>query len=157
MAGGGLHSSARLDSSAVTIEHANGNGRPPVASEIATRGETTDELERALARLERANEALQRENARLARVVGGQTGAAAAVHLTRTERRWREHAEDAERRWSERAEAAELEVERLVRLFATPRHRAVESARETLMRSGFLYPPVRRIWAWVAAILRLRR
>jgi hypothetical protein len=168
MAGGGLHSHVRLGGSAVAEEQANGSGPPPPASGVVTRGEVTDELERALLRLERANEALQRENARLARAAGGQSGSAAAVRLTRAERRWseqaeaaerhwRERAEAAERHWSERAQAAELEVERLVRLLATPRHRAVERARERLMRSGSLYTSVRRIWAWVVKILRLQQ
>lgn len=157
MAGGDLHPNVQVIGSAVAVEHANGNGRPLDTSEVAARGETTDELRRALNRLERAYEALQRENARLARGAVGQTGSAAAVRLTRAEHRWSEHAKAAERRWREQAEAAELDAERLARLLATPRHRAVERARETLMRSPSLYPLVRRSWAGVANILRLER
>jgi hypothetical protein len=146
VAGGDRHPGVPVGSGAAGVEHANGNGRPPVASDALTRGETAAELERAVTRLELANEALQRENARLARGIGGQAGSAAAVRLT-----------GAERRWSERAEVAELEVERLAKLLATPRHRAVERARERLMRSRFLYPPVRRLSALATKILRLQQ
>jgi hypothetical protein len=176
MASGGIHPGVGVDG-AIGVEHAGRNGSAPSRTDVEA--SLTEELQRALTQLERANDALQRENARLARSVGGQTDSAAAVRLTRAERRWSEdveaaerrwseHAEAAERRWSEdgaaaerrwreRVEAAELEVERLSRLLATPRHRAVERARETLIRSRFLYPPVRGIWALVAKILRLQR
>jgi hypothetical protein len=137
MAGGHPDPGAGL---AGVTSRANGNGRPTVALDGASRPEgASGDLEQALRRLELANEALRRENARLARAARGQTGSAAAVRLTRAERLWRTRVEDAER-----------EAERLARLLATPRHQAVERARERLLRSRWLYSVVRRAWAWTA-------
>lgn len=87
-----------------------------------------DDLRAAVARLEHANEQLARENNRLAHVALGRAGAPAAVELTRTERHWRE-----------RAEEAELEADRLRRLLDTPRHKAVEGLRDRLACSPRLF------------------
>jgi hypothetical protein len=130
-------SGVSVDEHAV-VDHTNGNGNGRAAApSAAPREPAVGEL--AIARLERANVALERENARLAAAAHGQSGAASAVRLTQAERRWRE-----------RAEAAERRAEQLSRQLATPRHRAVERARETAMRSRLVYPIVRRAWAWIA-------
>lgn len=129
-------SAARLARGASSLGRGNGNGRVAIAPEGELSGDgRVGELRRAVTRLELANDALQRENARLARALHGQSGSAAAVRLTRAERRWRD-----------RAEEAELRAERLARLLGTPRHRAVESARDRLMRLPLLYAVVRRVW-----------
>lgn len=137
MAATGLDSDARVEDETVASTHLNGNGRRSSVRVAAPRATDVEEFEAGLARLERANVALQRENARLARAAHGRAATPAAVRLTSAERAWRE-----------RAETAEREAARLTRLLATPRHRAVESARESLLRSRLLYSFVRRIWAW---------
>ena len=93
------------------------------------------ELQRTNDRLERANGELWRENARLARGTLGQSDAAAAAQLRRSERELGPQLGD-----------AEATIERLERLLATPRHQAVERLREAVMRSGPLYWVVRRLW-----------
>jgi len=98
-----------------------------------------DELQRANERLERANAELWRENARLARATLGQSDAAAAAQLLRSERELRPQLGEAEAR-----------IDRLERLLATPRHRAVERLRDRLMRITPLYWLFRRIWALAA-------
>lgn len=131
-------SGARLASGAPSLgrRNGNGNGRVAIAPENDESGNgPVGELQRAVTRLELANDALQRENARLARAFHGQSDSAAAVRLTQAEWRWRD-----------RAEEAELRAERLARLLGTPRHRAVEGARERLMRLPLLYSVVRRVW-----------
>lgn len=126
---------ARLARGAPSPGGVNGNGHGAGAPEQDGSSDVpVGELLRAVTRLERANDALQRENTRLARALHGQSGSAAAVRLTHAERRWRE-----------RAEEAELRAERLALLLGTPRHRAVERTRERLMRSPFLYSVVRRV------------
>lgn len=102
-------------------------------------------LRRANAELERSHDAVWRENARLARSRMVRTDAAAATELTRTARR----AAAAEARCAQ----LEAEVERLSlesRLLATPRHQALERARERAMRWRPVYWIVRRSWALVA-------
>lgn len=123
----------------VVTQSPNGNGSRNDTPNGATAEPDVGELELVVMRLERANAALQRENARLAGAAHGQTDTAAAVCVARVERHWRE-----------RAEAAELEAQHLARLLGTPRHQAVERARESVRRSRLLYPVVQRIWAWVA-------
>jgi predicted RNase H-like nuclease (RuvC/YqgF family) len=94
------------------------------------------DLERANERLERANAELWRENARLAHARLGQSDAAAAAQLLRSERDLRPQLGE-----------AEATIDRLERLLATPRHQAVERARDRVMRSRVLYWLVRRAWA----------
>jgi hypothetical protein len=98
-----------------------------------------EERQRANARLERANAELWRENRRLARAALGQSDAAAATQLLRSERDLRPQLGDAQAR-----------IDRLERLLATPRHRAVERVRTATMRSRPVYWLVRRAWAVVA-------
>jgi hypothetical protein len=114
-------------------------GSPATAPTPAAGSSIDGEVGATVALLRRANEALERENARLARAAWSRSGPAAVVHLARAEREWRE-----------RAELAEREVARLGRLLATPRHLAVERARERVMRSRLLYRVVRLVWAWTA-------
>lgn len=96
------------------------------------------ELQRANDRLDAANAELGRENARLARATLGQSDAAAAAQLLRSERELRPQLGDAEAR-----------IERLERLLSTPRHQAVERLRDRLMRFALLYGIVRRLWRLV--------
>ena len=134
-------SGSRLNGAAAAVaQSVDAAGSPaPAVVAIGAGLSSLDELEATVAVLRRANEALERENARLARAAWSQSGSAAAVRITR-----------AERSWLERAELAELEAARLGRLLATPRHLAVEQAREKMMRTRPLYAVVRRLWAWTA-------
>jgi 2-polyprenyl-3-methyl-5-hydroxy-6-metoxy-1,4-benzoquinol methylase len=100
---------------------------------------------RHLLGLERANQSLWRENARLARERLGKSDAAAATALFKLQRELRMRAERAE----ERNMALEAEVAQLRLLLGTPRHQAVEQAREAFMRSKPLYAVVRRVWAFL--------
>jgi predicted RNase H-like nuclease (RuvC/YqgF family) len=94
------------------------------------------DLQRENERLERANAELWRENERLARATLGQSDAAAAAQLRRSERNLGPRLGDAEAR-----------IEHLERLLATPRHQAVEHLRDIAMRFGPLYWLVHRVWA----------
>jgi 2-polyprenyl-3-methyl-5-hydroxy-6-metoxy-1,4-benzoquinol methylase len=95
--------------------------------------------------LERANRELWRENARLARGHLGKSDAAAATTLFRLQRELRARAEEAETRNL----ALEAEVAELRRLVETPRHVAVERARDSVMRSRPAYAIIRRAWRLV--------
>ena len=98
--------------------------------------------------LERANRELWRENARLARGLMGKSDAAAATALLRVQRELRERLEEAESRHRAcEAEAGHLRHRLL--LLNTPRHVAVERARDAVMRSGPIYRIIRRLWAMV--------
>lgn len=110
--------------------------RQPSAGEATGLERANAELQRANERLERANADLWRENARLARATLGQSDAAAAAQLLRSERDLRPQLGE-----------AEAKIDRLERLLATPRHQAVERARDRIMRSRVLYWVVRRGWA----------
>jgi SAM-dependent methyltransferase len=100
---------------------------------------------RHMLNMERANHELWRENARMARGQLGNSDSAAATTVFRLQRELRARTEQAE----ERSRALEAEVDRLRRLLETPRHVAVERARDTAMRSGFAYGVIRRVWALV--------
>jgi SAM-dependent methyltransferase len=96
---------------------------------------------RHMQNLEKANQDLWRENARIARHRLGQADAAAATALMRVQQELRQRdARNAE---------LEGEVKRLTELLTTPRHRFVEQAREQTMVSPRLFGIVRRLWAAV--------
>jgi hypothetical protein len=98
--------------------------------------------------MERANRELWRENARLARGLMGKSDAAAATALLRVQRGLREQLEEAEARHrADEDEIARLRHRLLV--LDTPRHVAVERARDALMRFGPVYRIIRRLWAMV--------
>jgi SAM-dependent methyltransferase len=92
--------------------------------------------------LERANRELWRENARLAREQLGKSDAAAATTLFRMQRELRTRAENAEQRNAELEEEVAQLRHRLL-LLDTPRHVAVERARDWVMRRQRLYAVVR--------------
>jgi 2-polyprenyl-3-methyl-5-hydroxy-6-metoxy-1,4-benzoquinol methylase len=92
-------------------------GFPPAQMQLAV----APAYNRHMLALERANTELWRENVRLGRGIRG---------------------------WVDRAEQLEAEVDRLrhrLLILDTPRHVAVERARDALMRSSFLYGIVRRV------------
>jgi hypothetical protein len=93
--------------------------------------------------LERANRQLLRENARLARMLPTKADAAGAAHLARLDRIANARAVAAEAR----VRTLEGEIAQLGALLATPRHRTVERARDSLMGSPLAYALVRRGWA----------
>ena len=96
-------------------------GFPPARMQLAV----APAYNRHMLALERANTALWRENVRLGRGIRG---------------------------WVDRAEELEAEVDRLrdrLRILDTPRHVAVERARDALMRSRVLYGMLRRARALV--------
>jgi SAM-dependent methyltransferase len=98
--------------------------------------------------MERANRELWRENARLARGLMGKSDAAAATALLRVQRDLREQLEEAEAR--RRADGDEINLLRhRLLVLDTPRHVAVERARNALMRFGPAYRIIRRLWAMV--------
>jgi SAM-dependent methyltransferase len=99
--------------------------------------------------MERANRELWRENARLARGLMGKSDAAAATALLRVQRDLRERLEEAESRHSGyEAELAKLRHRLL--LLDTPRHVAVERARDAVLRHTLVYRIIRRLWAMVS-------
>ena len=120
------------------------SGFPPAQMQLAV----APAYNRHMLGLERANLDLWRENARLARAQLGKSDAAAATTLFRLQRELRMRAERAE----ERNLALESEVEHLrnrVQLLDTPRHVAVEEARNKVLGSPFLYRVVRRLFGLV--------
>ena len=136
-ANGDRRRGADLETRAAEPRAAEARAAEPRADDELRRAD--DELQRANERLERANAELWRENARLARATLGQSDAAAAAQLLRSERELRPQLGEAEAR-----------IDRLERLLATPRHRAVERLRDRLMRITPLYWLFRRIWALAA-------
>ena len=121
-----------------------GPSLPPARMQLAV----APAYNRYMLALEHANKVLWRENARLARAHLGKSDAAAATALFRARREFRIEAE----RGEELNVALEAELERLrqrVLLLDTPRHRAVERARDAVMRSKLLYAIVRRLWALI--------
>ncbi len=100
---------------------------------------------RHMLNMERANQELWRENARIARGQLGSSDSAAATTIFRLQRELRARTERAE----ERSRALEAEVAHLRRVLETPRHLAVERARDTAMRSPLAYGLIRRLWALV--------
>jgi SAM-dependent methyltransferase len=100
---------------------------------------------RHVVNLERANRELWRENARVGRHRLGRADAAAATTIFRIQQELREQAERAE------ARAAELEdrlaqAEHRASLLDTPRHQAVERARDRMRRSPVTYGVLRTLW-----------
>ena len=106
---------------------------------------------RYLKSLEQANEQLWRENARIARSRLGVSDSAAATLLARVEdmRQQKEAAENARSDERRRLELVVADLERRLLILDTPRHRALENARERLMRHPYLYRPVRALWALI--------
>jgi SAM-dependent methyltransferase len=98
--------------------------------------------------LERANQELWRENARIGRHRIGVADSAAASLLARVDdlTREKEAAEQSGAEERRRLELAVADLERRLLILDTPRHRAVENARERLRKHPLLYRLVRPLW-----------
>ncbi|MGH2848007.1 MAG: class I SAM-dependent methyltransferase [Thermoleophilaceae bacterium] len=102
---------------------------------------------RHIRNIEHANAELWRENARIARARLGVSDSAAAALLARVEemRRQKEAAED----YSNQLDLLIADLRRQLLIFGTPRHQALERARERLMRHRLPSRLGRAAWALV--------
>ena len=125
----------------VNLEKELGSAFPAARMQLAA----APAYNRHMLNMERANQELWRENARMARKQLGNSDSAAATTIFRVQRELRARTEEAE----ERSRALEAEVAHLRRVLETPRHAAVERARDTAMRSPLTYGFIRRAWRLV--------